>query len=58
MRTLAGILWNWMYSKKLPITSFKFVFGLLSQYFFPGNDYDSFIIILFTFVTVFRDMKY
>lgn len=33
--TFAGILWNCMYSKKFPMTSFRFVLGLLSQYFFP-----------------------
>jgi hypothetical protein len=28
-------LWNCMYSRKLPITSFRAVFGLLSQNFLP-----------------------
>ena len=31
--TFAGILWNCMYSRKLPITSFRSWFWLLSQYF-------------------------
>lgn len=33
IKICAGILWNWMYSKKLPMTSFNFMCWLLSQYF-------------------------